>query len=462
MGIKLIFFGMIFLVNPNIATLDILPDFIGFILILVGTNKLYDLSSKIQESRKSFYILTFISAFKLLTVALVPVVGAKEYTWIIIFTMCFSIAEAILLVLAFSKLISGFSFLGMLYNEEAAYQNTNIFGMSATFFVLKSVLSFAPFISYIFSMYGDSTYFLTKEINISFLSNTVQIFNILAVLVFGLFWITLMHSYFMGMLKKDDFIAKIEKDYVEKIGNNIPLKNYRAIKVFLLLITVAIFFVIDLRFDGIDVLPDFVSATLFFAAGLYMLRRYKKHCKIMIVLSSLYFVFALAGWTLSVLFTTKYFDYSFQLGYAEVVGHEVRYNYIAYREYVTICIIEGIKGILFTLVFFTAIPPIKDIIANHTGVPSEVVTESTITREKKIKKRLGFTIDAIKIFAAVCALSSVVALALKFYISDFTMNPDDIMFYTSTISVVFSVLLFGFVLYYRNRLITSIEYKYLF
>jgi len=459
-GINLIIIGLIFLINPNIATLDVLPDFIGYILILLGTNKLYDLSSKIQESRKPFFILLFVSVAKLLSVALIPIIDPKEYTWILIFTMCFSVAEAIISIIAFYKLFQGFSYLGMMYGCKPAYNTTNTFGMTVLFISIKSVLSFVPFFSYLKTVYDDFTD--TQKIDPPLNFDAFQLFNIIVVFAFGVLWFLLMRSYFNDIIKNNTLVLSLENEYRKKILSNTPLLTYRALRVFLLLLTIAVFFVIDLRFDGVDILPDFVSAALFFSAALFMLKRYKRHCKIMALLSIGYFLFSLAGWIMSALFTAKYFDYSFNLGYSEVVGYEIRHNIAAYNQYVWICAVEAIKNIFFISVFFSSVPLLKDIINTHTGVPAERTTEATIKKEKRIRLKLTVFLKTVAGVCVIAAISSVVALIFRFHISDYLKDQYAVMYTTGTVSVVLSVLLFGLYIFYSNKLLSSIEDKYMF
>ena len=59
--------GIFFLLNPNITVIDLLPDFIGCILIISGLGLLRDISDSLEEARKNFLRLFFsIRVYKII------------------------------------------------------------------------------------------------------------------------------------------------------------------------------------------------------------------------------------------------------------------------------------------------------------------------------------------------------------------------------------------------------------
>ena len=66
MGTGLIFIGFLFLINPELITLDVFPDFIGFFLIARGLSKLALLEERIASARKWALFLSLTSVLKLL------------------------------------------------------------------------------------------------------------------------------------------------------------------------------------------------------------------------------------------------------------------------------------------------------------------------------------------------------------------------------------------------------------
>jgi len=67
----LIFVGFLFLINPDFITLDIIPDFIGYILIACGLSRLSLLEERIAAAKKWLLFLALTSVVKLFSSALV-------------------------------------------------------------------------------------------------------------------------------------------------------------------------------------------------------------------------------------------------------------------------------------------------------------------------------------------------------------------------------------------------------
>ena len=61
MGLWLISLSLIFLFNPNISAVDVLPDFIGYFILSAGISKLADLNFHFAEAQSYFNKLIKIS-----------------------------------------------------------------------------------------------------------------------------------------------------------------------------------------------------------------------------------------------------------------------------------------------------------------------------------------------------------------------------------------------------------------
>ena len=61
MDLMLIIVGMAFMLNPMIAILDIFPDFIGCILILIGLNRISSISPELDDARPYFRYMMYAS-----------------------------------------------------------------------------------------------------------------------------------------------------------------------------------------------------------------------------------------------------------------------------------------------------------------------------------------------------------------------------------------------------------------
>ncbi len=100
--------GCIFLCNPFINIIDILPDFIGYLFILKALAELSDLERNICNARKRFQSALWVSLVKC---ALVFGFMIYDSTWYLILTFSFAVLECMYLIPAFIDLFYGISYL---------------------------------------------------------------------------------------------------------------------------------------------------------------------------------------------------------------------------------------------------------------------------------------------------------------------------------------------------------------
>ena len=116
--------GIFFLLNPNITVIDLLPDFIGCILIISGLGLLRDISDSLEEARKNFLRLFWVSLSHIPAFALMVSISASylnEKTSILVFSFVYGVIEFILINNALTALIDGFVYVGQRYNGESFF-----------------------------------------------------------------------------------------------------------------------------------------------------------------------------------------------------------------------------------------------------------------------------------------------------------------------------------------------------
>ena len=102
--------GLIFFCNPNLNIVDILPDCIGCLLIVIALTKLGDLCADIGEAKHAFTTLFWITLSKLPAMILLMWItgkNASEETLWLVFTFCYAVAETVFAMRAFSLLFDG-------------------------------------------------------------------------------------------------------------------------------------------------------------------------------------------------------------------------------------------------------------------------------------------------------------------------------------------------------------------
>ena len=107
--------GCIFLFNPFINIIDILPDFIGYLFILRALAELSDLERNVRNARARFKAAMWVSVVKC---ALILASRIFDSTWYLILTFSFGILESMYLIPAFIDLFYGISYLEERYTDH--------------------------------------------------------------------------------------------------------------------------------------------------------------------------------------------------------------------------------------------------------------------------------------------------------------------------------------------------------
>ena len=84
MGIAYILAGVFFLFNPNINVVDVLPDFIGYLLIYRGLFHASFLSDNLRQARDLIWKLAMITAVRAASAVLLPYTS-DTFTLLLVF-----------------------------------------------------------------------------------------------------------------------------------------------------------------------------------------------------------------------------------------------------------------------------------------------------------------------------------------------------------------------------------------
>ena len=111
--------GLVFLFNPNINLIDVLPDCIGCLCIMAAISRAADLGGELADAHMQFKRLFWITLSKIPALLLTFSITARsvgEETIVLAITFCYAAAEAVFGIFAFSKLFEGLAYLGTRYD----------------------------------------------------------------------------------------------------------------------------------------------------------------------------------------------------------------------------------------------------------------------------------------------------------------------------------------------------------
>lgn len=451
MNIKYILIGLFFLINPNIEVFDIFPDFIGLIFIIKGISHLAATDEKAGLARKHLLICTYINGAKTLTLLLQGVISESEMTWMLIFTLCFGTAEAVLLFLAFMNLDRSLNYTGMIYSASAVYDRSSSFtGFTLAFLGIRTFMSVLPEFIYLLDIdYGNVD---TVLVNWEFVTILLYGLNVVVVTALGIVWYINSRAYWKTVGEQKEYLDLIENKYQAEVGTNIPLLTYRAFKTESLLLALGGIFMICIRLDGIDILPDFITAVLLVAAAIRLKKLYPKHFKGSLAVSLVFLAVSLGEWWLWFDYCTTYYDTATAaISFSETMQIFFYSSIEAYNNYIYLTVLDFVKIILAILSFGSFIPCIKEIIKDHTGAIAEIRAENTEKKTRKIHKRLNIYTLVFAVIAVISLVFDPISVLLYF---DFPI----FIFITMVVGIIFAV----YVWIYTQKLTESIENKYMY
>lgn len=264
-GFGLIFFGLIFLINPQYGIIDILPDFVGLILIYSGMTKLADLDNRLFASRRSFFISLCLGAFSFASMIALLIFTFDSAANL---TMSFfiSIVSIIFFIPAFSKLLSGISYLKLRSEGSEEYiddseKKDSLKTFTIVFIVLKSVLNFAPELSELLRDFEDF-----RDVNLTTIKILITVISWVLVIALGIYWLISFKKYFNDLTSDETFMNYLHTRYDGEIGCDTHLMNIRKIKLFSILCMAAYILTLCLPSEGYHYMPEFLFGVIMFFA----------------------------------------------------------------------------------------------------------------------------------------------------------------------------------------------------
>ncbi len=450
MGLGGIAFAFLFFFNPNLHVIDLLPDFIGYILLCRALTRLADLNESIDSALTLFRRMVFIDAGKWLAVLWIFGLAApnERSSSMLLWTFVFSVLELIVLIPAYSKLFEGVTQFGYFYSDEAIFgsregnvrkSNTDrIRNLTVGFVILKSALTVLPEFTDLTSTSYDEN--ASAVLNLHQYIGYFRFLAALPILVVGLVWLLRVSSYFRRLRRDDALMEGLQRDYEEKI---LPKKGRfirRDFGLACFLLLVALILGLDLRLDQKNILPDFLSVILFVVFFLVVTRHITMKKVRWILPTSVYGAVCAA----SAIAEWRFFDRYY---YGAIWKSDE-----ALSMYRAILVIDVLKAILFLWVILTVAAAIFAVISAHTGyvLGRERVGERETQMIEALRQELRATVSLAMVFGVLYAISDV---AYSFLVPSFG--------FMGAINLAFGAIFFIFVFRSLSTVRQAVETKYM-
>ena len=254
----------VFLANPCLNVIDILPDFFGCIFLLKGLEKWADLCPNVRDAVQNISRLRWFMLLKLFAAVLVPLVDA---TYVLIFTFAFTVIELIYAIPAIGHIFGGLEYFGTRFDGKAAFRGLrDLRVLTLIFYFVKSAFCLFPELCELSSYNYSGVVTGGVQINPATYKNPLILLNLLVCTVLGIIWLVAAVKYIRRVSDDSPFLAHILSDYDREITANTGLKIRRDMRsAFSLIIAGAVFFII-LPIDGVNIIPTFIGGAFLIAA----------------------------------------------------------------------------------------------------------------------------------------------------------------------------------------------------
>ena len=397
MGLRLIFIGFLFMLNPMLGVLDILPDFIGGILILLGLRRLSYVSPELNEAFGYMKWAVYISCARFLCVFTATNLDDIMHLSI---TLVFAVFEFAVMLFALPALSDGLSYLNIRYSGHTAEQaDFRIVGL--IFFAVRGFLSVVPQLGGLNSDIYNEGNLAGGMSSVDFggyweLLTTVNVVITLAVAVV---WLLSIWRYVGSIMRDSEMTAAIAEAYRKKQVSEPALFIRRRLQGAVLLFNLAFLCLIDFIGDGINYIPDFLFGIL----SLVGTQRFSPYCergRRVYIAGGVYTAFAIASWAVSYTLEESHYYLSFATLLKGFFPH--------YLVTVILAAAEALALIWYLYTLTRWVMPIAD---QHIGLAVSEEFVRTISENRRNAAVLKRYLKAIAIVGSAVAVSGVAFIA---------------------------------------------------
>lgn len=239
--------AFILLANPLISNVDILPDFIAYILIMIALAKPSYIDEKAFSAYKSARVMLIVSACKAVSVYFSTIY--LDNTISLLFSFTFFVIELIFGIPLLLKLFGYFSNLALASENQRALNVVDVFKIICiVIFALRLLLATLPDFAI---LTADDT-LTSSSVDMTRFRPVFIIFSLLASIPISNLWIML-NTVFLCILfgKREELYIK--EEFNSKISNKNQHYELKANYRFLLILVFFVVFSFEIRLDNVNV-----------------------------------------------------------------------------------------------------------------------------------------------------------------------------------------------------------------
>ena len=453
LGLGYLIVAAFLLFNPNIVIIDFIPDFIGYIFMIMGLSQLADLNHHMEEAVRLFKRMFIVSLAQFLSIFFVfGVLPSREISSaLMLICFAFGAFELILLIPAFKALFEGFIYLGSRHESVAIFKRRSKvkvgkkerLGFTATakatimtmvFIIAKPVLTFAPEILELF----DANVNPNLPVNFYKYVGSFRLMSWVFLLPLGVAWLVVFVRYICSIIKDKAFINELSQKYTDEISPKTFLFIQRYIKLAFVFLAVALAFNIDFYVDYASVLPDFISPIILMIM-LFVVRKFGKAPFKCYIFAVGYMVTSLTTYILNIHFYSNH-TLSMTFLYPD-----------AYNAFLTLAIFKSVDSVLFVCMILSLLPILSKIIMENTGFMP--IGTANYNAEDKIKYIHDMLQKKLTVITVLTILAGISSICYVIFLRSFV--------YIWLIEFVVYIVLTVYFVHTLNSIREEMEYKYM-
>lgn len=458
---------LIFLINPYIRVIDILPDFIAFFIIAKMLERPSDSAPYFEEARSASVKLAWLSLLKIpafILIVMIRSANTLDNDVYALSALIFATLEIILSVPLINNLFSALFYLGerggatalispFPVSKKRNLRPEDLRGYTLFFVVIKSVLSVIP---ELLLLTGTSEGGDIMPAPLSKFYPFTLIFSLAVVLTLGIIWYVRVKKYVCAINSEGNFDESLsalsrssaDKKYETKVllrKINFALSLFAAASVFTFPLALT-------NTKNVNVFAGYIFAILSFFA-VYKLKSVNRRQLIYLSVScGLYSVFSL----LSLIFSAR-----FQLNYGYSALAD---NPLAKSAYIPVMIFAALEFAALAAYLVFLLSSLFTFIKAHTGIIKNSATpiESALHKEAK-KKCTAYLVLAIILGALKCVnvfLNANVSLINSAVGSQIVVISVSALPWFSTLISFFAILFIGYSFHFTRYIKEECDMRY--
>ena len=387
--------------------MDLLPDALGYLFILLGLYRMADLDDRLSEAMKGARNLAFVGIARVVAMLLAFgwVSPAEQPTFILLALFSLAVLDCILLVPMWKNICGGLLYLGsrhdatVMFDRRGLGGRTRIHNMverysvtSAVFFILREALVVLPELTVLShekggAELGQGTHYYDFVGLFRFAGMTVS-------LVLGVIWLILTLRFIRRLKGDKPLFERLTHTYRTTILPQHDLFARRAVRWSMTCLIVAAALSLDFYLDGVNLIPDVLPAALMFLSILFLTPYAGKNLPARAVTVA-YGVAAILTWILQL----TYFGMDDMADIFRVDEMNSRWRITVFLQFVTVSLFIWAMALILKNLF--------RLVKRYTGVHAfHDGSTYAAERSEAIHSLLRKKIILVMVFAGLTALST--------------------------------------------------------